>query len=480
MATNLRNGGDPLTSRMSIDATEYEELENELNLFSIQVNQVPIWERIRFKIFREINQDKDQGQAHTQTGTGLSEHLKGITLWLKNTIHRNSYFAGEHDFLFWGHQRRKLEEDGYWWDIYCDPIHEQTELDYVHMEAPYLLSHRSPAKTQQLRYLDFIQFTGTLQRKFGLRSPSIPDDVIKRLHEAEEEIQRRFEADVDLVSKTKEVLHVRNTTLPLYERLLERIDPNVVVMVVSYGKETFIEACKRKGIPVVELQHGVIYDHHFGYSYPDGTTKTTFPDYLLTFGEFWNENARFPIPDDRVIPVGYPYLEGRLDKYDDIEPTEQLLFISQGTIGQELSQFALKVHEDDRIDHEVVYKLHPGEYDRWEDEYPWLAESDVRVIDGSEPPLYRLFAESNAQIGVGSTAVYEGLCFDLKTFVFETAGADVLKPLVEDGSASAIGSVEGLVKSLNPENEQNFSRDYFFKPHSISNIVSELNRIRQI
>ncbi|MFC6752983.1 hypothetical protein [Halorubrum tibetense] len=219
------------------------------------------------------------------------------------------------------------------------------------------------------------------------------------------------------------------------------------------------------------------HDHHFGYSFPENETKTTFPDYLLTFGEFWNENARFPIPDDRVIPVGYPYLEQRLDAYDDVKPAEQLLFISQGTIGRELSQFALKVHEDDRIDHEVVYKLHPGEYDRWEDEYPWLAEPDIRVIDEPEPPLYRLFAESTAQVGVGSTAVYEGLCFDLETFVFDTDGSDVLQPLVEDGTAATISTADELVGKMNREQRRRFDRERFFKPDAVENILQELNTI---
>lgn len=463
---------------MGFEKRQFESFEQELNLFSVQSNQTPIWERIRFSVFREIIRKRGRGQAHSHSGDGVTDYLRGFTLWLKNAIHRNPYFSENHDFIFFGHQRRKLEEDEYWWDLYCDPIHEQSELDYVHMEKPILLSHRSPARTENLRYLDLIDYGGTLQRKLGLRSPSIPNEVVSQLENAETEIQRRFDVDIDLVAEARKALHVRNTTLPLYERLLDRVDPEVVVLVVSYGDETLIEACKRKEIPVVELQHGVIYDHHFGYSYPEDETKTTFPDYLLTFGEFWNENARFPIPDDRVIPVGYPYLEQRLDKYDDVEPAEQLLFISQGTIGRELSQFALKVHEDDRIEDEVVYKLHPGEYDRWEDEYPWLAKSDMRVIDESEPPLYRLFAESSAQIGVGSTAVYEGLCFDLETFVFEADGADVLQPLVEDGAASMIESVDELAGKLGASAANQFEREWFFKSDSVANILEELERIR--
>ena len=128
--------------------------------------------------------------------------------------------------------------------IYCDPIHEQGDLNDVHFESHYLLSHRTPAKTDNLRYLELIQFTGTLQRKLGLRKPNIPEEIIDQLREAEMAIHKQFDADVDLITKVRNNLHVRKTTLPLYERLLKRTDPKVVVVVVSYGSETLIEACK--------------------------------------------------------------------------------------------------------------------------------------------------------------------------------------------------------------------------------------------
>jgi rRNA-processing protein FCF1 len=347
------------------------------------------------------------------------------------------------------------------------------------METPYNVSHLAPAKTENLRYLEFIKAGGALQRKLGIQSVSIPSDILAQLREIEAEIQQRFNVGIDVIARAQEAIHIRNTTLPLYERLLNRIRPEVVVIVVSYGKETLIEACKRNGIPVVELQHGVIYDFHFGYSYPEGETKTTFPDYLLTFGEFWNETARYPIPDKQVISVGYPYLETRLKTYENVENVPQLLFISQGTIGEQLSKFALAVHESDEVNHEVVYKLHPGEYDRWENEYPWLAKSDVRVIEESTPPLYRLFAESSAQIGVGSTAIYEGLCFDLQTFVFDTDGADVLRPLVDSETAVVVETVDELAMSLKSTHKPEFDRGRFFKQDAVENVISELKKIRR-
>jgi hypothetical protein len=338
------------------------------------------------------------------------------------------------------------------------------------------MSHSRPAKTENLRYLELIEYGGKLQQALGIRSPSIPDHVLSRLEEAESEIDRQFDADVDLVSLVRNSLHERNTTLPLYDRLIDRIDPSVAVVVVSYGKETFIEACKRNGVPVVELQHGVIYKEHYGYSYPEGETKETFPDYLFTFGEFWNEGINYPIPDSHVILVGYPYLEQRLDRYHGVESGDQLLFISQGTIGHELSRFALAVEEDSRIDLDIVYKLHPGEYDRWKNEYPWLDNTEITVVDSSNPPLYQLFAESKIQIGVGSTAVDSGLCFDLKTLVFDTADTTPLQPLVDVGAAAFVHSTDDLVRVLNSDIKPRFDRNQFFKQNSIQNIKNELKR----
>jgi len=463
---------------MSVDPDALMAFEADLDLFSIEVDGVPLWERIRFQTLREIRQANGRGQAHTEVSNGIKGYLQGVALWAQNVIYRNPYLADKHDFLFFGHKRRKLEDDGYWWDPYSDPIHEQNELDYIHLENPHNLSHLSPAKTSNLRYNDLIEYTGFLLRKFGVRRPSLPDDVVSHFREAEATIDDRFDADIDLIAKARKSLHVRNTTLPLYTLLLDRIDPSVVVIVVSYGRETLIETCNQAGVPVVELQHGVIYDHHYGYAYPEEETKTTFPDYLLTFGEFWNENVRFPIPDDHVIPTGYPYLESRINTYDNIERTEQLLFISQGSIGQELSRFAVAVDKDPRIEHKIVYKLHPGEYNRWRDEYPHLAESDVTVVDEPEPPLYLLFASSSAQVGVYSTALYEGLCFDLETFVYDVDSADLLRPLVEDGTASLVGSVDDLTRSIGKINEAHFDRERFFKSNAVGNVIRELERIK--
>lgn len=462
---------------MSIDYRQLEAFELEHSLFDLRVDDVPLWERIRFRVFREVEAQNGVGQAHTSVGDNWQDYLRGAGLFAKNLFRKNPYMSNNHDFVYVGHQRRVKRSDGFWWDIYCDPLHVACDQDYIQLERPYLLGHRQPARTRNLRYLEIIDFSGTLLKLLGINIPSIPRSVRRKLQEASDALRTRFQADVDLVSMAKEMLRIRKITLPLYKRLLDRIDPALAVVVVSYGWDTFVEACQTSDIPVVELQHGIIHEHTWGYSYPGPRTKEAFPDYYLAFGDYWKNAVEFPIPDDHVIPVGYPYLENTKSQYGAIDTKQQLLFISQGTIGEPLSKFATNLAAHPDFDYDIVYKLHPGEYDRWRDDYPWLLEADFEIVDQPHRDLYELFAESSAQIGVGSTAVYEGLAFGLETYVYDVSGAEALQPLIEEGAATRISSVEDLTDSIGRSNTS-FNQDYYFTPNATSKVCAVLEALK--
>jgi hypothetical protein len=462
---------------MTVDPDQFRSFEIEHDLFDLRIDGVPIWERTRFSVFRTIRQQNEIGQAQSSIEKSFSDYVRGGMLLLKNLFYRNPYLAKDSDLIFYGHQRRKKQLDGYWWDLYCDPIHESCDYDYVHFEHPHLLKHCQPAKTDQLRYLDLIQFAGTIQRLANLKQPKISSTKKDELTKVQTELQRQFDADIDLVNMVQAKLHQRKTQLWLLRRLLRCIDPDIAVVVVSYGRETFIEACQEQNIPVVELQHGVIYESHFGYSYPGDRTKVTFPDYLLVWGDFWKNRVDFPIPNERVIPVGYPYLEQQTKQYGNKASKKQLLFISQGAIGKQLSKLAMEVNKHPDIDHDIVYKLHPGEYDRWQKEYPWLLDADFEIIDSSEPPLYQLFSDSSGQVGVYSTAVYEGLHFGLETYLYDCLGAETLQPLLDEGAATLVSSADQLASKLGSHSGQ-FDREYYFAKNATARTCETLKQLR--
>lgn len=467
---------------------EFAAIETEYDLFALHPGGVPIWERLRFDAYRDLQEGAGVvGEAHSGLDWSPARYLEGVGKWAWYGLTRNPYLAGEFEYLCFGHNRRKHLDDGFWWELTCDPILQAADLDALAIERPNDLDHRQPARTDPLAYTDVIDHTGTIRRKLGLVEASVGEPARSRLAAASDALAAAGGVEIDLVGRAERALEKRAATLDCYERLLDRVDPSVAVVVMSYRKETFVEACRARGVPVVELQHGAIHDRHLGYHFPGDRTKEAFPDHLLTFGDYWTGAADYPIDDANVLPVGYPYLERRRADFRDVTPTSQVLFLSQGTIGRELSEVAVALAES--TDRDVVYKLHPGEYDRWREAYPWLAAADLRVVDDDSVPLYRLFAESSVQVGVGSTAVFEGLQFDLQTCLVDLPGVERMDYLVERGYATVVDSADALASVIEaPASDSEDAgagaasgdaSDALFEPNAIENAVAALEAIRR-
>ncbi|MFX1370053.1 MAG: hypothetical protein ACFFAY_15780 [Promethearchaeota archaeon] len=293
------------------------------------------------------------------------------------------------------------------------------------------------------------------------------------------EIHRRFNVDLDVERITLRLLGYRRIRLRYFGMVLKRIHPKAVVLVTSYGKEDLIEAAKSLGVVTIELQHGVIHSYHPGYSFPgDLREKSTFPHALLVFGDYWLDSAEYPIGRNRILSVGYPYLEEELKKYSRTRKEKQILVISQWTIGAELSKFAAELSEVKDLGYRIIYKLHPLEYTGWHEKYPWLSGAEIDVIVGSRKSIYELFAESSLQIGVYSTAVYEGLAFGLGTFIPDVHGADYSESLVEAGVAIKVKSVQELVQHVREAASfRELDREKFFRSGARSRIVRILTRL---
>lgn len=472
------NGGikPEMTFRSITEA--FLEIEDELNLFEQRIDGVYFWERIRFPLHRQILESTGvTGQAHTKLEHTLTNMIRIALRSIKNLFVKNPYLAPKSEILFLGSPRRKLRHDGQYWDLYCDPIIENLNRSYVYFEPAYLGTHLTPAKTGNIWYLDLPLFLAVVKRKLKAVNVSLAKQEILLLRDLQKKIEERFNVRLNLEEMVKRDLLIRKSTLPVYAKLLKKVSPKLVIVVCSYGKETFIEACKSLGVPVVELQHGVISSYHLGYSFPDPhRIKRTFPDYLFVFGDFWKEGIGYPIGRERIYSVGYPYLESEVQRYAEIKKRDQLVFISQGTIGNAMSKFAVALSERKDFPFEIAYKLHPGEYARWRKEYPWLLASKIKVVEDDEIPLYLLFAQSRMQVGVYSTAIFEGLYFGLKTVLLNLPGVEYMDQLVKEQVARVVTSPEELVKVIKEEAPK-VNMERFFRPDSLNNIMKAISEL---
>jgi len=466
--------------------TRFLELETECELFDLRAEGIPVWERIRFDVNRKLMQEIGLiGSASDISSTKSTHPLERARSFGEAMTTHNPYLYGNVDVLCWGLPRRKQQDDGSWWDLYFDPLYERLDFDYLHVEEPYLGTHRNPAKTDQLAYLDLISVADRISDATRRPTIQLGSSARRTLDGFEEALETVFDASIDVTGLLRRSLRSRSARKPMYEKLLERVDPSACVLVRSYGKETFVEACRERAIPTVEIQHGALSEYHFGYSFPGDRTKAAFPDYFFAFGDHFRSLADYPIPPENVRSVGYPYLEATLEKFDSgtrssaerTPATDRVLFLSQGTVGEQLSKLAVAVSKHDAFDGEIVYKHHPREYESWTEHYPWLVDADISVVDSDSPSLYELFDTATVQVGVYSTTLYEGLAFGLQTFLLDMDRLEFVRDIVEAGWAGVVDSADELVEQLTTPTRTAVDRTQLFEPEPWDSFERELKEI---
>jgi len=360
--------------------TKFEAMEKELGLFELEIAGVRFWQYLRPSVFTKIQEGVGAyGQGHTGLDKGLGGLIGMGCSAIKSIVRNDAFFGKKSDVLVFCFARRKLRGDGKYWDIITDYVLDDAGFGYQALECFHERGHIKPAKSEGLRYLD--NMLGMVQIYKFFERVSLKPKEKKVIGLLEKTIRANFNVSINIEAAIKRELKLRFSYRKVLSKILNRYKPKIVIEVAYEHRINMVlnELCKERGITTIEFQHGATSRYHMAYDFPEGVKLDVFPDYYLSFGDYWNECTRLPLPKERVISVGYPYLEEEARKYKKDERSKRVLFISQGTIAKGLSKLAVEFAENG--DYEVAYKLHPGEYARWRKEYPWLLESKVRVID---------------------------------------------------------------------------------------------------
>jgi hypothetical protein len=458
---------DTLSGLVNVEMSE--------SLFERSLRGVSFWEYIRAEVAGElVAQTSDFHLADSDFSLkpsireGKTETALTILNAVKNAFFKNPFFSSQPDILVWGN-RRKLLDDGQWWDIYYDPILEHIDEEYVLLEQKTVTKrqfHDKPAKTSNLRYLDLAQFSGAVLHKIQSR-PELTENEVEEVHE----IERAFETETgvrpEIEVRVEDLLASYNARKPVFTKLLKRIDPDIVVN--DPGYHIFTAACNDQGIPVVTLQTGIPYENHPLYHFPGNPDVPTFGDYLFVWGDYWHDAAAYPLPDDRIFTAGFPFMDMNSKKYKKLENKDQVLFVSQPTIGRSLSEFAAETASSDPSS-DILYKLHPLEESSWTEEYPWLAETNIEILPPRSGDLYQLLAESKAVVGVNSTTLWESLPFDTQIFQIPYTGFHESRHLAEAGISTVVENPNELLAHLeNGIDPPNIDDTYYFESGAIQN-----------
>ncbi len=449
------------------------------------------WTYGRFQVIRYL----DSLEKNTLLTPRLSEPLGQLILdgfaMLGNILFQGR-IKKQTDLLIFNHERRVKEAD-YYECVYTERIAEHFANHCTVVERPLGYRHCKPVKTPNLVYYDWIETVSfmralvaekcktTVYKKSQQYFKEELSDVITYLENA-----CNIAIDKDKFAEIfTHVYLIYKYRKPGICKMVDKVNPKVILEVVSYNIDCMIatEYAKTKRIPTIELQHGVMGNGHIAYNYSQGEEILQFPDKVLLFSDYWKSCTQFPLKAENLIAVGYPFFEKKLQQYavkrNESDHIKTILFVSQWIIGKELSTLAVELSElfgNDEV--RIIYKLHPGEYEIWRENYPELTQNNrIEVIDNLEHNIYEYFAESDVQVGVFSTAIYEGLGFGLKTYIFQTHFAENMKELCEGGYAEYVQDAKQLKdKIVHSVDNTDFGADRFWEKNALTNIIGLIDK----
>jgi len=418
------------------------EIEDKYKLFDKRIDSVYFWELLRFRLVQHL-----YSSINNKPLSFKQSNKRDVKQWLAFTNHLlrsvyNSYLFGtlmnkkQVDILIFEHPRKKKYEGSYV-DVYTNEFINkcvQNNDNFEIIEGAFHGRHYS--KHSSIRsYLDHYYLLNIFQRLNNKLSRNRNVKFLNKdfvlLRQLQEEIINRFHINLKLSSLV--VNHISQFKLEhnFYDELLKIKKPKKVYMVVGYGNKPLLSSCKKNRVEVIEFQHGVLSRYNLAYSYPLNQNIHYFPDKLYLFGKYWSQTT--PLPKKLKIEyTGFPYLKNIIKKVSINKIKNQVLFISQLPVQNQLIEiayyFAKKFHFYD-----TIFKFHPNERIRRESRIIMeKAKGMVNFtsITNIQTDIYDLLSSAEFVVGVFSTSIYEAIAFKCKPILIHLQGIENMEYLI--------------------------------------------------
>jgi len=365
---------------------------------------------------------------------------------------------------------------------YTDLILDEIAWKATQWEAPYGWKHRPHDTAVPVVYMDSLFLEAAL--KMQLRP--LNGSMIRK----EAGFLRQF-ASTFGVSLEEQSLYRLIMQMAFYheyfsqslEARLLRKKVRMILMVNHYEPLHLLISgiAKKCGIYVVELQHGNLCRYHIGYNFAHEDRLETLPHEIFTYGEYWQNKPLLSANGVRLTVTGMPYYESRTSVHS-AAPQDgliRILIISQESLGLRFAAMAMALAR--RLDpnrYRIVYKLHPREYDIWEQAYPESFRSSGVEIAGNVD-LYSLLSRCDFHVGAYSTTIIESLGFGKRLILLEGYGAHYFSDLIGQSGVSLARNDDDVLKIIQSGRrmKQDRKEGVYWEKNSLQKIVNRMGEI---
>lgn len=355
--------------------------------------------------------------------------LKKSVLYIYNALKYNPYKWSNFPIVFFTTQRIvNLNKGGKYHNKIFDYFALEFPKDSLIVERTEMQTFKLPRFFDNVTFEDYIYIKGYARAIFK----RLPVNEINKINTFIEYIKKKFclyldKKDINSIYK-KLLWHFK--VYPIiyksYMLLFKNLRPSVIISVGRGSKRIYLyKVAKDLGIKVAEFQHGILNNSHLLYNFGESIINSSeyreyLPDYLLTFGDFWNSSIRDPL---KKITIGNPHLSIKMKELENTsnlnkkQSKKVILIVSQGThtnIFVNIAEYLSNKLSDDYI---INFKLHPGEISFTERYNKLYQYNKIKVF--KEGDIYDFISKSDCIIACYSTVILEAIAFNKLIFIYD-------------------------------------------------------------
>ena len=330
-------------------------------------------------------------------------------------------FFRKYDVWAFTSSSERIAIDGKFVDKVMDPIASNSNLKVLVVELQLFSRYkRKEVASKHVVSRAWFVFVEELYMRLFLRKIDVEG----------KEVLTRVEQILGTEAETNAIIRkylAQYRAMKFFLKILPK--PKAIFHTVSYANFGYIMAWKEAGIRVVEMQHGLIGDGHYGYVYHQRFDSVQFPDDILVFGEadsnFFKTQTQIPV--QKAVPVGRFVMDHFFHKsIENVVPVRRILVSLQDSEWSiALINFVLKCNELTSGQIEWIIQPRRTMVEEYKKQFVFPEN-----ITFSTDFIYEVMGKTDAHLTIFSTTAIESLSLGKPTFLYN----------YEDAATAYVGS----------------------------------------
>lgn len=420
-----------------------ERVEADHGLLTLEWDGVHVWSLVRLAVSQDI-----------LTALGVFDYtstLQQRTPQRPLHLKRNPLLSTGRKPIMVFRYGRSMARRGRKLDPYTDPIAADLNAVRAHVVelSPDPVDDALPFASRTVCNEPLRLTWGRVAGRLWRRPATMPSELAARLTEAEAALRLQVPCPIKLVDRVASAKAEYDRQFRLWAPAFAISRPRLVLFGTQcYGYEGIVGAAKYWGATVAELQHGIVYDGHLSYHFPERVQVNHAPHLFLTFGRWWNDRFNYPL-GLQTLATGYKLLDEALDEHGS-EPAADggLAVLSGDQLFDATLVSALQAVRSQMPGVPIDIRPHPTDGSPYKQLCAQYGVDDVRVSCPRSESVHEFLARSAMTLCAATTSSLESTAMGRPTVAYLRGMTTIMGPVLEAGGVTVCSNLDDLGRAV--------------------------------